>query len=405
MSNQNFLATISAPSGADLDTVARALSDYLKDRFQNGEDSYDDAALKAEEAEIRQLHAAFFDYSLQWLKAQIEKTRGERPHPDAMPLKKRARDMLGPMQNNVLGFSLCALRISRSIIMVRHGIKAANMKSVGLMPGKTPIKWTSDAGVLLARHKKRGAEIEDFMKRRESAQAIFTKLEPLLANFTTGLNGAFAKEDADRFFSSFRSSLRLVDFDRATTVLAAIKTATPRKGGEALHETLAATGHEIIALLQANSSTLRDEEGKLFFTPTEMKMVGDGMDQEMVKIRGFVVKYNLPYMEYKLDSLGRLRDKLQLVISLDSIIHLYCKLIAGMGSSLKGMAEVRTLESEVLNKITYLQTSQFPEIEKIAAEANKIVAEYLVARDDYQNNLDVLVASGDGVNLDIALES
>ena len=84
-----------------------------------------------------------------------------------------------------------------------------------------------------------------------------------------------------------------------------------------------------------------------------------------------------------LDGLNHLKEKLMVVGSLDSLMVLYRRLLAGLVQPLPEMRDVRLYESEVVEKAAYLIETQFSEIPKILERARETVQEFR------QNNADV----------------
>lgn len=398
MNHQRLFSALNVPDGADLETVERALMEYVKDHIQSIADSYDEKHVQDEGRIIEKIYNDFFDYALQWAKREIERTRTEKSLPDSTALKRTARDVMAALQTNMIDFALCYMHLNRFMTLVRDGIKDEEMKGIGIISGKD-IKWTSDTGLLLGRQKKRRHEIEIFMKNFEKAPAVFDKTEPLMTQIQTNLVSALSREDADRFDISLRSALRTADFKRARTVFKNISTAAPRFAldRKAAETTLASTerlGKAMIDLFESHQDILKGDDEKLFLNYSEMKIISDGMAQELRKIRAYVVKYNLPYMSYKLDTLARLKDKLLVMGSLEGLMTLYRRLITGMAKPIKTLEELRLYEAEVVNRITYLLGSQFAEVKKIEKDAYQLVEEFRAARHEYQSNLSNLLADG-----------
>lgn len=398
MGHNSLFSAINVPDDADLETVERALMDYVKDHIQSVADSYDEKRVQDEVRVIQKIYNDFFDYSLKWAKYEMDRARTEKSLPDSTALKRTARDVMASLQSNMIDFAVCYMHLNRFMTLVRDGIKDEEMKGVGIISGKE-IKWTSDTGLLLGRQKKRRHDIEFFMKNFDKAPSVFDKTEPLMTQIQSNLVSALSREDADRFDISLRSALRIGDFKRARAVFKNISTAAPRFAldRKAAETTLANTerlGKALIDLFESNQTILKGEDEKLFLNYSEMKIIHDGMIQELRKIRAYVVKYNLPYMAYKLDTLARLKDKLLVMGSLEGLMTLYRRLITGMAKPIKTLEELRMYEAEVVNRITYLIGSQFSEVVKIEKDARQLVEEFRAARHEYQSNLSNLLADG-----------
>lgn len=378
------------------DRVERAFMDHVKSKIQTMIDSYDDAETQQEELYLRRAYALFFDYALQWVKEQMEKTRTEKSHPDALDLKREARNVLASLQNDIIAFSICYMHLMRFMTLVRDAIKSDEEKGVIPLGGKD-IKWTSDTGLMLGRNKKRKGEIDALHARYEQAHGLFMGFGDRLADFEAALNELYSKDDAEKILRGVRASLRIGDFARARTALKQIETTAPkftldRRASDAAQGVLLLQGRGIIDFFDKNAPVFTGEDGKLLLGASELKILIDAQAMEIRRIRAFVVKYNLPYMEYKLDGLARLRDRLMVIGSLEGSMTLYRKLIAGLALPMKTLEEVRSYEADVLGLIKHLQASQFPDTAKIYQTALDMVAEFRAARQDYSEDLNGLLS-------------
>lgn len=378
------------------DRVERAFMDHVKSRIQTITDSYDDEAVQQEELYLRRIYPQFFDFTLQWVKDQMGKTRAEKNHPDAMALKRDARAVLSALQNDIIAYSICYMHITRFMTLVRDAIK--NDESQSVLPNVAKdIKWTADTGLMLGRNKKRKAEIDALKARYVCANDLFGSFGDRLGAFEYDLNELFARDDAEKILRSLRASLRVGDFDRASAALKQIETTgakftLDRKASEAAQGVLLMNGRFIIKFMQTNADALTGEDGKLLLSASELKILIDAQEVEVRRIRAFVVKYNLPYMEYKLESLNRLRDRLMVIGSMEGLITLYRKLIFGLANPLRNLEDVRSYEADVLGLIKHLQASQFQDTAKIYQTAQETVSEFRHARQEYSEDLKILLS-------------
>lgn len=368
-----------------MDLVERAFMDHVKNHIQAASDNYDDAHVQNEERYLRKIYPLFFDYSVLWIKDQLVKNARVKSPPEALRLKKEARNVLTSLQADIISFAVCYMHIGRFMTLVRDEIKRNNMKAVGF--GHKPIKWTSDTGVMLAQNKKRKAEIDALNARYQAALERFATVEGPQAEFEQGVAALFGREDAEKILRGFRASIRISDFDRAGRALAEI-TALPSKATPERRAGLLATGRQLLEFFKANAAGLVGDEKKLFLNAHEIKIMQDAHQAESRKIRAIMLKYNLPYMEYKLEGLGRLLDRLMVIGSTEGLMTLYRKLITGMASPLHTMEALRGYESEVLGLIKHLQASQFQEIPKIYALAAQTVEEFRQVRNEYEADMD-----------------
>lgn len=398
MSTHAIYGMLGLPPGSNLDQVERAFMEHVKTHIQAASDNYDDTAVQNEERYLRQIYPIFFDYSVLWIKDQLVKNAREKSHPEALRLKKEARNVLVSLQNDILSFAVCYMHITRFMTLVRDEIKRNNMKAVGF--GHKPIKWTSETGMMLGQNKKRKQEIDALNARYIDAIALFATIQPVQTEFEQGVAATFSREDAEKILRSFRSSIRMSDFEKARRALADI-TSLPSKSPPERRAALLAAGRQVLEFFVANGEILVGDERKLFLNAAEIKIMQDAHENESRKIRAIMLKYNLPYMEYKLEGLSRLLDRLMVIGSTEGLMTLYRKLIIGMASPLRTLEELRGYESDVLGLIKHLQASQFQDIPKIYAAAAQTVEEFRIVRSEYEADMDMHLREQDSAELSL----
>lgn len=382
------------PDGADFGDIGRGFIDHVKTHVQKGADSYDDEAIKQEEDYLCTLFPRFFDFTVYWIRDEIARNKDARNHPDATALKNEAKGVLRTLQDNIITFTIVSMRINRFMILVRDEIKKSNIKSINYSSNKK-IKWTNDTGVMLGRNKKRKIEIDALLAKYETAMPVVQSADRELKAFHEGAASIFSHDDAEKVYSAVRSALRVANFDRARGALREMGKMPPRftvdrGAADEKIKALAKTAEKFILLLEKNAENLVSEDGKLFLGISELRLIQDSLGMEARKIRAYIVKYNLPYMEYKLDQLSLLRDKLLVVGSLDSLMTLYLRLVGGMAGTMTRLEDVRLYEAEVLGPIRFMQGGQFAEIPRIMTAAEKTVEEFRRVRQEYQDELSAL---------------
>ena len=387
MTEGNLFEVLGVTPSAGLDEVESKFIELVRTRIQAVAASFDESAVKAEEASLRALHEQFFKFSMVWAAAEMKKPREAADHADAAKLKKKARTMIESMQGHIIEFALCYMQINRFSTLLRDEIRAAEIRSGGTLA--RDVKWTSDAGAILARQKKQRRDMMLDLKRMASARDVLGKVEDNLIIMRRAATTLFGTDKVETLMRKFISALRIADVKKAEAALKFIaeekrKFSTDAKGQAELANALDAAGRAIIALVDANRDIIAStEEGKVLLRPVESDMAFNGHVRELRKIRAFLAKYHLPYMEYKLDGLNHLKEKLMVVGSLDSLMILYRRLLAGLVQPLPEMRDVRLYESEVVEKSSYLIETQFSEIPKILERARETVQEFR------QNNADV----------------
>lgn len=387
--NDSFLEALGLMPGAAIDLVESKFLEVVRARIQLVAESYDEDAVQAEERTLRLLHEQFFRSCMLWAAEELKKPRDKdaKPdHADALKQKKKAREMLTAMQGQIIEFALCYMHINRFTTLLRDEIKRAEVKAGGTLAKN--VKWTSDAGIVMARYKKQRQELLDTSARMAGMRDVLTVVDNDLATMRRTLSVLFGADKAEPYMRKLVAALRTSDFARAQAALVEIADAKKKFGADAAAQSeLDGAAQRVIATVQKHAAALQSgEDGKLFLRPIETDVAYNGLVRELRKIRAFLAKYHLPYMEYKLDSLHHLREKLMVVGSLDSLMVLYRRLLTGMVTPMPDMGAARLYEGEVVEKADYMLSGQFQEIPKIKERAAEIV-------DEFRQNNDEVAAS------------
>ncbi|WP_435640611.1 hypothetical protein [Micavibrio aeruginosavorus] len=397
-----LLTSLGLTDATDFDAVERGFMERVHGIVSAASESYDEAQVKAQEQELKTLFQQFFDYAMQWaahdVKAQMKIPGRPKDHPDATRLKAEARNVLRGLQGNITNFAVAYMHINRFTTLVRDGIR--NDKSKALDISGRKIKWTADAGVMMARYEKRKAELLDYKLRFGTARDLLASMENDWVVVTKSLEALYGPVEAEGMERSLRASLRIGDMKRARTVAKAALEGKLRFGAErpdAVRQVLDQTLTRLVNFYDQHQSDLQDEEKRLFLRAAELGLVMEAQAQEIRKINGFVMKYSMPYMEFKLGTLSHLRDKMMVIGSLENLMTLYRKMLSGLIRPLADMGAVREYESTVINRTRYLQNNFFGEVPTIIRESAKVVEEFRVLQRDYHKN--VAQAEIEGVDL------
>lgn len=387
---QTFAAVLGLDPEAPPDAVEAKFLELVRTRIQSVAESFDEAAVRAEEDTLRMLHNEFFRYVMIWTMDELKKPQDQKDHPDAAKLKKRARTLIESLQQNIIEFALCYMQINRFQTLLRDEIKKAEIKLGGPAPAK--VKWTADTGIVINRYRKQKDQILSDIDRLAAVRPQLTAVENDLTLLRQTLVAMFGStEKAEPYMRRFVASLRVSDFNRTRHAVREVADAKKKFGLDQKAQadqqaTLEAAVQRLVAVIGENQTNLASrDDGKLYLRPVEADLAYNANVRELAKIKAFLGKYHLPYMEYKLDTLHHLREKLMVVGSLDSLMILYRRLMGGIARPLPGVSDVRLYESEVLDKAGYMVEGQFQEIPKILARAQETVQEFRDSTRDFEN--------------------
>jgi hypothetical protein len=390
MENNTFLNKLGFDGSKepDIDHVERKFLESIKDRIQSIQACFDKSEVEDTEKWLSDIHNEFFHYAAQWANRELKKTRNVKGHPDSAKLKKQAREILDDLQNNIVKFAICYMHINRYMTIVRDEIKQEETRMISGINTKG-IKWTSDAGEVIKRYKKRKREIKDEEARFLAAADMLEVISQGLDNMRSSAHAVFGKEKADPLIRRFVSSLRVSDFVKARKALKEIsetkkKFSTDAKLAEKELVKISDLGGKLVSLVSDNQKLLMGSDNKLFLRPDELAMIQKSNQNEINNMNLFLAKYHLPYMQYKLNTLSHLREKLLVLGSLESLLTLYKSLISGIAQPMPDIRAMREYENQILEKAKYLLSGQFQELPNIVSRANETVKEFQKSKEEFK---------------------
>ncbi len=400
MSVENFLRTLECPVNADIEPVEIKFMEHVKDRIQAVAAAYDENEVAQESDYLRGFHKDFFDFSLDWTKRELQNNAQQANHPDAVAMKKDARDMLAGLQANIVEFALAYMHINRFIILLREEIRKEEIK---MGADITNMKWSSDVGNAISKYRKRKRDILAEMENLGQARKILEAIEPEFDKFKSALITLFGAEKAAQLTRSLVSAFRTSDDMKIRKTLRTIKDAKKRFGmDQKTHQGHIDQIEKSVLALQAVFTEQRDvlagADERLYLKPIETDLAYNGKIVELRQIKGFLAKYHLPYMQSKLDSLARLKEKMLVIGSLESLMTMYRQLLAGLARPLSTLEEIRAYEDAVVNKAKYLLGSHFQEIPNIRRDAGKAVQEFRDGRKEFDEIQQMALETIDGVD-------
>lgn len=371
----------------DFDHVERRFLAAVKGRIQAIQKSYDPAEVKASEKWLRDFHAEFFQYSLQWANQQLQKDKDVPNHPAAPRLKKEARGTLTQLQTSIIEFAVCYMHLDRYLTILRDEIREEESRIALYAPVNA--KWTPDVGEVIMRYKKNRRLLRQRLRQFDMAQQPLEQLSGNLDLLRDKVTGLFGNERSTALMRSFIASLRVADFTKSKRVLGEIeqtrkKFVVDQKKAEADLKDILSLGNEIISFVQEKRDLLSSRDVKLFLRPEETMVIRKTTQDEVDMMNGFLAKYHLPYIQGKLEVILHLREKLLIVGSLESLLTLYKHLINGIARPMSDERTIREYEIKTLERVRFLLAGQFAELPNIIERAEKVVHEFRESREDFK---------------------
>ncbi len=394
MSVEKFLQDMGFPVNADLDSVEGKFVATLKERIQRIAQTYDEDEVGREEKDLRAAHAQFFAYTFEWVRRELKKERPAGDHPNASKLRAEAQQNLKALNDLLTEFTCCYMHIGRFMTLLRDEIRGEEVKR-----GETPknLKWTADAGIVIARYKKEKKALLEQNMRMKQVRSALTLIENEMKAVQSAAVHVLPADKWEALLRSLTAALRVADFRKAEKTIRSLteekkKFGVDQKTADQAQQKIKAAGAKLVMLVQENQKALSGADNRLFLRVLETEIAHNANVQELRKIKIFLNKYYLPYMEYKLGTLEHLKDKLMVVGSLDGLFTLYKRLVAGLVAPMPDIKTVRLYESEVVAQAKYLITGLFDEIPKIHQRAQETVQEFRQNKDDFieTENLDLV---------------
>lgn len=370
----------------DLGSIEREYMELVRDKIQSVSEHFSESEVEKEREWIRALSKHFFQISVEWAKVGLAQYGKVKQMPEAGELKKRARELMGELQKNITNYAECYLSINRFMTLLHDEVEREELR---LVRRARDVKWTHDTGIVVARSKKLKNKLVKIIESLEQVKPLLDGINPELNELFETIEAIHSKDKAPAFQRSIKSALRMKDFDRAEKAVKRIldekkKFSFDKKAVAEKEKRIAELGPKIVAFYKDNEELLEGDEGKILLTPEEVDYTYNTCVRELQKVREVLGKYYLPHIQSKIDRLARLRDKLVVAGTLDSLMVLYLKLIKGIAHPLKDMADVRDFENNVLDHVTYLLEGHFREVPNILAEAEGSVKEFRDNQTDFK---------------------
>ena len=378
MSVHPFLEQLGFDKPTDIDSVERRFLDVVKDHLQNVSTNYDEAEVKAQETWLRDIHKRYFQYTLEWV---LEESRQHKVQPgaEAIKLKKQARDVMGDLQKHMIEFACCYMHLNRYVTLLRDEVRGEDER-LGIANKDT--KWTSDTGTMVARYNVQKRQLTDAAGRMKKAAPYVAALDSSLNDMRAVLTKLHGADKAETLQRSLIAALRIKDFDRARKALQDIvETAKAPADASALDQ----AGQSVIALCEQHQALFVSDEDRLFIKPSETEQAYNAYMRELARIKATLAKYYRPYMQYKIETLFHLKDKLLVIGSIEGQTILYRRLLTGFAQPLNDMKDLRSYESDVLDKIKYLLGGRFQEVPVILERARETVSEFRSGADEFRD--------------------
>lgn len=374
-----FLASLGFEQPADIDAVERRVLEMVKDHLLRVSTSYDEAEVKSEEAWLRDIHNRYFQYSLEWV---MEESRQNKvpPNTEAVKLKKQAREVMNDLQKHMIEFACCYMHIHRFMTLLRDEMRVEEER-LGI-PASRDTKWTSDAGAMMARYRTQKRLMVESAERMKKSRPLLEALEGPFEALRQTIGRLYGADKVDTLQRSVIAALRTKDFKRARKALDELVNGKKKNDDT---DRLAAAGRTIIDTCEQCQDLFVSDEDRLFLKTSETDQAYNVYMRELRKIKSFLGKYYMPYMQYKIDVLLHLKDKLLVIGSIESQMTLYRRLLTGFARPFSDIKELRTYESEVLDKIKYLLSGQFQEVPVILARAQETVREFRAGADEFRD--------------------
>lgn len=381
---QDLLHVIGLKDDVDISVAGTRFVECVKEYINHVQQNPSEESVEKEVRDLTALYKNFFLYSHVWAKRARNAHPNPENHPAAGKLKHKGSTVVDDLQANIIDFATCYTSLGRSL-----GLINAEMKRAPLTQDKD-VQWSSETGTLLGKHRKKRAQLVERNKKLHEAIKL---LEGIVSKRTAIENAAadlFGKDQAEKHLSSFRSGLRIADFNRARGGLSKLKNektkfAFDKKKAEKAHEIIKSEGESYIAFVEKHKDMLISSGEKLFLKPTEISIAIETNKKEIEQSETFIRKYFRPFLNHQIRGLKHLRTKLLVAGSLDSLMTLYIRMMRGIAEPLEDIKAVRLYEAEVIEHVMYLLSGQFQEMKNIEKRIEEALRDFSTSVHDYKD--------------------
>jgi hypothetical protein len=366
----------------DIEYVEQKFTKLLKERIRLLRRAVSQKDIDGAEKWLRSFYAEFFQFSLSWAKdkragLKAEAKEGAKAH--VSEVKAAAGAVLKDFQNQIIEYAVCYFRIYNFMNEIESVISAEEERMV-FNVGEN-VKWTPDVAILIGRYRKKKKEILEQERKFDSAEGVLRIVEKECAAFKALLESILPKDKSEQLMRSYTAALRLVDAKKVRRFFRDVEDAKKKFGADkktvdrTLKEMRTISDH-LADIIDENEETLMAGGDKIFLRASESSVVRKANRQELIKMNLMMVKYHLPYMRYKRDSLVALLDKMAVFGSIDEFNTMYKKLLGGIVVPVEDIAALRKFENEVLGQVTYLLDTGFKEVQGFLERGRQVVEEF-----------------------------
>ena len=383
MSSSGLLKILGLKKDADISVAGTRFIENIREYVSFVENNPPTENVEKQSLEISVLYKSFFPFANQWASTEREKRNREENHPEALSLKEKGEAAREDLQNNIISFAVCYMRIHWVL-----GLITQEVKNTPEPESKKDVQWTSETGVMLAKYRKRRAELINSNEKLADVLKILEAIEPDRIAFERNAAELYGEEFASKSLSSYRSGLRTGNFEKARKALTALvegkkKFAFDKKKMAEKEEAMRKAGEKYIADIEKHQDVLKAGDEKIYLKASEVSVITHAHDQEMKKVEAFIKKYFRPALNYQIKTLHYLRTKLLVLGSLESLMTLYIRMMRGIAEPMKDVKEVRLYESEVIEHVMYLLGGQFQEVVNIENRIEQILKEFRTCVQEY----------------------
>lgn len=383
MGEQSLLQLIGLKNNADLSAAGTRFIENIRQYINVVENNPSEKNIEKENTEITVLYRSFFPYSIEWAEKERQKYQSTQNHPEAGKLKDKGSAAIKDLQDNIIDFSLCYMKIHRSMGLINTEMKRLPESD------EEEASWKGDLAAVLAKYRKERDDLIASNAKLSQCYQILTDINSQRSEVEKCATELFGEELAHKTLSTYRSNLRVGDFAKARKGLKNVekqkkKFSFDKKKTAQKEETIKKSGEAYIACLEQHHEILTGGGNKLYLKPSEVSIIRDANDKELERKEEFIRKYFRPFLNHQIKKLKYLRTKLLVVGSLESLMTLYIALMRGIAEPLTEIKAVRIYESEVIEHVSYLLDGQFQEMKNIEERVEEILQEFHVSVHDYK---------------------
>lgn len=367
------LETAQIATGLPGDLDAQSFYVDLWNVIKHAESVGDDNDMLGLERQLRGLCKDYYRQASHMIAAErgqtgsaVEDDFWDRQEKNVMEKRRKA------FERQLQRYVICYMHLNRALVQSRSEIE----KIVRDFPHEIhagQLQITDVTGSLIRRALRQKQELMEKRARLTAMTAVLSDLKQRFDSLHKTMFAVLPAFSVERSFTAFRAALRHGHIDEARAMRDEWLQHHSLLGDTA-RDTLAAQTGEILDIMRRQQDNLRVQDG-FMLDESDTALLMSFMQGDEAMVDKYLRKYTLPYLALKLKFLLKLAYRLGRVGSLEALLVLHTRMIAGRVHPMYNLTRIKRHEEEVEQKIVLLLQDGFSDLPNIFQENEVMFAE------------------------------